>query len=204
MSLKVMILKYDIHETTLLVSGSINSENANIFQEELDKYTFEIQFQTLEMLNIYHHLLSLLDGLLCALLFAYIFLPIFNMNAIWYSYVFNGIITTLAIFIFVWINNKNMPKNMSDLMMLDDDFGTSALEIVNIELYDESEVNEVSKQIQEFCDNRGINKKTSYYAALAMEEMASNIISHGFKKDNKKHSLEARVVHKNNIIIFMN
>ena len=147
------------------------------------------------------HLLSLLDGLLCTVLFAYIFLPIFNMNAIWYSYVFNGIITTLAIFIFVWLNNKKMPKNMSDLMMLDDDFGASALEIVNIELHDESEVNEVSKKIQEFCDNRGINKKTSYYASLAMEEMAGNIISHGFKKDNKKHSLEARVVHKNNSII---
>jgi LytS/YehU family sensor histidine kinase len=34
-----------------------------------------------------------------------------------------------------------------------------------------------------------------------MEEMAGNIIDHGFVKDKKKHSVDVRVVHKGNEVI---
>jgi anti-sigma regulatory factor (Ser/Thr protein kinase) len=34
-----------------------------------------------------------------------------------------------------------------------------------------------------------------------MEEMAGNVIAHGFNKDKKKHSLEIRVVHKDGSVI---
>ena len=34
-----------------------------------------------------------------------------------------------------------------------------------------------------------------------MEEMAGNVVRHGFSKDNKRHSADIRVVHKGDEII---
>ena len=34
-----------------------------------------------------------------------------------------------------------------------------------------------------------------------MEEMAGNIVEHGFEKDNKKHYVDIRVVHKDDDVI---
>jgi anti-sigma regulatory factor (Ser/Thr protein kinase) len=34
-----------------------------------------------------------------------------------------------------------------------------------------------------------------------MEEMAGNVVSHGFRKDNKTHSVDIRVVYKNNGVV---
>lgn len=43
--------------------------------------------------------------------------------------------------------------------------------------------------------------RRAYLASLSMEEMAGNIVEHGFKKDNKRHSVDIRIVHKDNKVI---
>ena len=53
----------------------------------------------------------------------------------------------------------------------------------------------------EFCEKRGIDKRKTNLAGLCLEEMAGNVISHGFTKDQKKHSVDIRVVHSENEII---
>ena len=39
------------------------------------------------------------------------------------------------------------------------------------------------------------------FAGLAMEEMAGNIVQHGFTKDKRKHEINVRVVHKDGGIL---
>ena len=38
-------------------------------------------------------------------------------------------------------------------------------------------------------------------AGLFLEEMAGNVVEHGFTKDDKKHTVDIRVVHKNEDVI---
>jgi anti-sigma regulatory factor (Ser/Thr protein kinase) len=52
----------------------------------------------------------------------------------------------------------------------------------------------------DFCEKRGIDRRRSYYAALCTEEMASNIVQHGFVPD-KHQSLMIRVVISNEDLI---
>ena len=63
------------------------------------------------------------------------------------------------------------------------------------------EVVQISKQIMGFCEERGIDPRRSYLAGLSMEEMAGNVVEHGFHKDNRRHSVDIRVVHKNGDLI---
>ena len=53
-----------------------------------------------------------------------------------------------------------------------------------------------SRTVQDFCREHGVDDRNAYYAALCMEEMAGNIVEHGFTKDSRKHQADVRVVYK--------
>ena len=86
-------------------------------------------------------------------------------------------------------------------MMIPDGFGVSEDERIDITVRTSEEAVEVAEKIQEFCLSKGIDQKRAYFAALAMEEMAVNIVEHGFTKDNKDHSIDVRVTHKDDKVI---
>jgi anti-sigma regulatory factor (Ser/Thr protein kinase) len=60
---------------------------------------------------------------------------------------------------------------------------------------------EASRELRSFAEEHGINKRIAYRTALCMEEMAGNIVTHGFTKDKKRHSADIRVVHKDDSIL---
>ena len=90
---------------------------------------------------------------------------------------------------------------MEKLMVIDDDFGVPEEERMDLSLKNNQDVSAVAYKIQQFCKGRGIDERRSYLAGLAMEEMAGNIVDHGFTKDKKTHSVDVRVVHKGDTII---
>ena len=55
---------------------------------------------------------------------------------------------------------------------------------------------EASLRAARFCRERGESEKNSNLIALCIEEMADNIIEHGFTKDKKKHDLDVRLLFK--------
>ena len=60
----------------------------------------------------------------------------------------------------------------------------------------------ISETLDEPIDE-SIDARRAYFAALCMEEMAGNIVQHGFTKDTKRHSADIRVVHKADEIILL-
>ena len=58
------------------------------------------------------------------------------------------------------------------------------------------EVVRVAEKVQLFCLEKGLDTRRAYLAGLAMEEMAGNVVGHGFHKDKKNHSVDIRVVFK--------
>jgi anti-sigma regulatory factor (Ser/Thr protein kinase) len=90
---------------------------------------------------------------------------------------------------------------MEELMVIPDDFGVSENERIDISVKNLDEVMAVSQQVIDFCASRGIDGRTGYFSGLFLEEMAANVVEHGFKKDNKSHTIDIRVVHKQDDII---
>lgn len=52
---------------------------------------------------------------------------------------------------------------------------------------------EVSKKASDFCNGHGFERKSGMYIALAIEELANNIISYGFS-DGKAHFIDIRII----------
>ena len=147
------------------------------------------------------HVLQCLDGVVGVVLFTAVMIKAIVMNSVYIANVLNGVLTTLVICIYAFIKAKRLPRNLEDLLVIPKSFGVPESERMDLTITDIREVTEVAANIQEFCEKKNIDKRRSYIAGLAMEEMAGNVVDHGFTKDNKKHSVDLRVVHKNDDII---
>ena len=66
---------------------------------------------------------------------------------------------------------------------------------------DLNDVIEFSDRTLEFCEAKGHSPKLTFYTALSVEEMAKNVVEHGFTKDKKENFLSARVVDKGDELI---
>ena len=147
------------------------------------------------------HTLPLVDGVLGAAIPSAILIPLMGMNGVYWANVINGMATTLIILGYAWIRNRRCPKTMAELMVIPREFGVPPEDRMDITVRSMEEVVCVSRQVQNFCQEKGIDDRRSYFAALMVEEMASNIISHGFRKDSKRHSADLRIAYKNQSLI---
>jgi anti-sigma regulatory factor (Ser/Thr protein kinase) len=96
---------------------------------------------------------------------------------------------------------RRIPKNMEEFMVIPPDFGVPEEERMDRTILTMDDVVNLSEGVQSFCLERGIDRRRSYFAGLFMEEMAGNVVAHGFHKDKKKHSVDIRVVHKGDNMI---
>lgn len=109
------------------------------------------------------------------------------------------IITAAEMFMFfvavlmVWKENRRFPTKIDDFMILPDDFGTSEENAIEISVQSMEQVIGLSIQVEDFCKNHGVNNRKSCFLSLFVEEMAGNVVEHGFN-DGKKHGLDIRVL----------
>ena len=145
--------------------------------------------------------LPIVDGAVGVVLCSLILIPLMKMNGLYLSNILNGVICLALVVGYSVSCLKRFPKNMEELLVLPDDLGAADDARMDIEVLRMPEVMEVSKQVTDFCRRRGVDSRRAYFAGLALEEMAGNVVQHGFTKDNKKHAVDIRVVQKDDDII---
>ena len=145
--------------------------------------------------------LPVIDGMIGVVLFSFILIPPLKMNGLYISNVLNGVLCAAVIFIGAWLSLGRCPRSLEDQMAIPKGFGASEDERIDITVRSVDEVVTVSQQIIAFCSARGIDRRRAYLAGLCMEEMAGNVVTHGFSKDKKSHSVDIRVVHKDGGVI---
>ena len=138
-------------------------------------------------------------GVSCLSLFL---IPLLKMNGLYIANILNGVICLLVIIGFSVRDMKHAPRNMEDLIALPERIGVEDRDRIDITVRNMEEVETVSEQVIAFCQEHGIDRRRAYFSGLALEEMAGNVVAHGFLKDKKKnHSVDIRVVHKGDDIL---
>ena len=110
------------------------------------------------------------------------------------------IIMLLAIPILLFIVNRGLRFGMDGILMLPKDFKLSPDEELRSSIEKMEDAIAFSEQAYDFCLKRGVDKKKAGIVSLAAEEMAGNVIKHGFS-DGKKHKLELRLVYVDDELI---
>ncbi|MCR5211064.1 MAG: ATP-binding protein [Lachnospiraceae bacterium] len=140
-------------------------------------------------------LLSVVDGVLGTVATSFLLLPLMGGMGIWITQVLNGIYPVILIILHAWFINRNFAMDTESLMTLGKNMGVPEEDRLDVTIKSSGEVVNVSEKIIRFCKEHHIDERRAYFSGLCFEEMAENIVEHGFD-DRKKHSIDIRVVYK--------
>lgn len=163
----------------------------------------QVQTNLLQALQhqLYVNVLSIFDGFFAMVIPAILLAPIIGVLGIWLANPIGIFATMVLTPIYCVIFWKRTPKNFEERLFLLPNFGTKNEDRLDVHIENIEDVTKTAVQVQEFCKNHNLDEKTSYYAALCLEEMAANVVDHGFHKDKKQHSVDASVIYKEKEII---
>lgn len=107
----------------------------------------------------------------------------------------------IVLLTYIYIKRQPHGKNFHDKrLLLEDGFGVEAGAELSLDANSMFEVVGMSKLAGLFCKENGLSEKQGYYLSLCIEEMAGNIIEHGFN-DGKPHTINMRILAKKDEVI---
>ena len=145
--------------------------------------------------------LPVIDGMVGMVLFSFILIPAMGMNGLYLANILNGVLCAAVIAAGAWLSLKRFPRDLEDLMAIPVRIGVRPEDRIDLSVRSMEEVVAVSGRVIAFCVEKGIDRRRAFFAGLCMEEMAGNVVTHGFSKDKKKHSVDIRVAMKDGGVI---
>lgn len=143
------------------------------------------------------NIISVLQNFVFIALFAVALSPIFGTTGIWISWLCGESVMLLLIAVYVWIKNKKIAVSAPAFAMLPVTLGATEENCMDITVRSTPEAINASEQAFTFCLNHGESERDSRMISLCIEEMANNIVEHGFHKDQKKdHAIDIRLIFK--------
>ena len=150
--------------------------------------------------NTFVNLFSLFDGFFSCVIPALLLAPFLGATGVWIAYPVGLILTLLLVPVYAFLTWKRYRITRDEWLFLKPAFGVSDADRLDMDLSSVEDVTRTAETVQAFCEAHYMNEKKSYYSALCLEEMAANIVEHGFLKDKRKHLIHARVIHKDDEI----
>jgi Na+-driven multidrug efflux pump/anti-sigma regulatory factor (Ser/Thr protein kinase) len=147
------------------------------------------------------HILAVLDGVVGVVTFTTLLIGRMGITALYLANVLNGLIAPVVVMIYATIHKKRFSIKLEDIMVIPDEFGVPDEDRLEITMEDMEGVTGVSESLQGFCMERGIDRRRAFLASLCLEEMAGNVVKHGFSADGKKHSVHLCVACKKETLI---
>ncbi|SFG45412.1 MATE family efflux transporter [Oribacterium sp. WCC10] len=124
----------------------------------------------------------------------------FKANAVWFAFPATQLL--MYIYYVILINVKSRMMGIGDkgildkILLLPDTFDVPEEDCIDLSTDSMKDVTRLTRAVWKFCEEHGCDTYRRYHMALAVEEMAGNIIEHGFSKDKRAHSIDVRVLKK--------
>ncbi|MGI6264889.1 MAG: MATE family efflux transporter [Acutalibacteraceae bacterium] len=146
----------------------------------------------------YTYAISVMQNFAFMALFGFVLSRFIGTTGVWLAFVCGETATLLVLCAMVWIDRKKIRLSADVFTMLPADFGAREDECLETTIRTVEESVEASKKAEAFCLAHGESPRDSMFIGLCVEEMADNIVEHGFTKDKKDHVIELRLMFKEN------
>lgn len=137
---------------------------------------------------------SAFDGLPSMLIPAFLLAPHMGAMGVWLSNPIGILLTILLVPVYGCIYWKRWPGTVDEWLFLKPSFGAADTDRMELSIDRLSDVTKTAVQVQAFCLAHGTSRRVAHFAALCLEEMAGNVVKHGFSADRKPHKVNCRVV----------
>lgn len=111
-----------------------------------------------------------------------------GISAIWSCYYLAELVSLFFFYVNASIKNKKPVTSIDEILHLDKEFTGANKYIVSLRGIDDA--TNISKGIESFCKDQGIDSRRSMLAGLCMEELAVDIIEHAFDEDRKENTID--------------
>ena len=139
--------------------------------------------------------ISVVDNALLPILSAFLFSTFAGVNGAWFLFAASETLTLLGILGYVWLKKRRVTWRTDDIMLLGADFGVPPEDLLEVNPTSLEDVMAASREAETFCAAHGGSDRMASHLALCVEEMGSNIVTHGFAADGK-NQLSIRLQHK--------
>lgn len=146
------------------------------------------------------HIFTICEKFIYIVVAAYILGMQFGVKGVFLSFGIAEICFTVHILIMLWIKHRKFPTKLDQFMMLPEELDIDSEKMIEFSIDSLEDVIGVSGIVQNFCRERGIDSRRSFYAALCTEEMAANIVRHGFV-EGEEQNLTIRILISNDNLI---
>ena len=120
---------------------------------------------------------------------AFVLGNLFGVYGILGCFTVSDLLTLFAIVVFYAIKSHKLIPSNRDLLALSDEFDLAPGDVISLDIRDEDDVTLASEQIMLFSKGHNLDRKTSFYAALCFEELAGNVVKHGFPNNRSAHPI---------------
>lgn len=124
----------------------------------------------------------------------------YGADAVWYAFPVTQVLMLLYHAAVVVIENRTPELRQMSLadrvLLLPRSFDAADGDRLDKSIRSGAEVVALSQEVWAFCEAHGCDARRRYLMALSVEEMAGNVIEHGFTKDKKPHSVDVRILKK--------
>ena len=144
--------------------------------------------------DLFVNIVSVFDGFLAAVIPAVLLAPKLGALGVWLANPIGILMTALLAPVYVLVRTRRRPRSFDEWLLLPPDLGTT--KHLAFMIRSREEVSKTAETVQAFCKENGIDSRTGFYAGLCLEEMAGNVVEHGFEKDRKAHEVDVRVLLK--------
>ena len=131
--------------------------------------------------------ISVLEGAVFPALAALVLGRLFGVTGVWLYFLCGEVLALLFTVMLVWKKNQGFPRGAKPFLLLREDFGVWEGNLMEVSIRSIEEVTGAAEKAGAFCRAHGQSEKTANHIALCVEEMASNTVRHGFRKDRENH-----------------
>ena len=139
--------------------------------------------------------LTLLSKLVYVILAALVLGALFGAYGVLASFLVSDCLSLQTVNWYHKIKKRKVCLKLKDYLDLPANFSHKPGDVIDLDIRDDTDVSLTSEQIMLFCKGHRIDEKTGFRAALCFEELASNIIQHGFPRCRKNPGIDLRLVY---------
>lgn len=127
---------------------------------------------------------------------------LFGIYGVWLSSIVSSLIVIGAVVVIAMVRKRSIKIGPDDILGLRTDFGATPENTLWYNITsDNPKYTTETEDIYELCERCGLEKQKAFRVALCLEEMVTNIIDYGFSSDGKPHSIDIRIIAKNDDLI---
>lgn len=117
----------------------------------------------------------------------------FGTIGLFCAYPVSEMLYIVSLILIMCVKGKSFPHSIDDFLFIREDFGIPDEDKIDISVETMEAVVRVSDEAYHFCKAHGLSDKQCYMTSLAVEEMAGNIVEHGFSDKQKKQFIDIKI-----------